>query len=253
MRKGLGFIPVGIVVALALMVTGASATNGGGRVATACSNVTVNGGRYVGKLTLRFGLIGRVSCNEAHSVVRAYYRKMAAGRCGAQNNFCNLQFIGGWDCSIFFAAETKETGGAIAGCARPGAKIRLYKAARPTGTHTTHLREFLSPDRKVWCVVEDRGCGTYPEPPTRSAEIDSRGNVTICSVPRLIYLPGAHVPQGCFQNWNSNAPILRYGQADLYGGIRCTSVHNGITCIKVSGAGQGKGFRINKDEAVEVG
>lgn len=65
--------------------------------------------------------------------------------------------------------------------------------------------------------------------------------------------PGGHVPLGCFQNWNKNAPILRYGQSDLYDGIRCTSTPNGITCTVVAGTGKGKGFRINKDEAVEVG
>jgi hypothetical protein len=74
-------------------------------------------------------------------VVRAYFSKMAAGDCGKLNNFCNLQFPGGWDCSIFFATESQETGGAIAGCARKtGAKIRLYKASRPTSTPgTRHL------------------------------------------------------------------------------------------------------------------
>jgi hypothetical protein len=103
-------------------------------------------------------------------------------------------------------------------------------------------------------VVEDRGCGTEPEPPTRSAEIDSSGNVTICSVPQLILPPSGHgPPAGCFQNWNKNAPILRYGQSDLYDGIRCASAPNGITCTVVMGAGKEKGFRINKDEAVEVG
>jgi hypothetical protein len=36
-------------------------------------------------------------------------------------------------------------------------------------------------------------------------------------------------------------------------GIRCTSAPNGITCVKVSGPGKGKGFRVNKDEAIRVG
>ncbi len=126
----------------------------------------------------------------------------------------------------------------------------------PTMSHphsTLHLREFLSPDRKVWCVVEDRGCGTYPQPPTRAAQIDRQGNVTLCDVPTLTYPPGGHVPLGCFQNWNNSAPILRYGQSDLYNGVLCTSATNGITCTVASGAGKGKGFRINKREAVKVG
>jgi hypothetical protein len=116
-----------------------------------------------------------------------------------------------------------------------------------------HLREFLSPDRSVWCVLEDRSCGTSPTPPTRSAQIDNHGKDTFCDVPELITPPGAHEPEGCFQNWNDDATVLPYGQSDLYDGLLCTSATNGITCIVDSGAGREKGFRINKSEAVEVG
>jgi hypothetical protein len=122
-----------------------------------------------------------------------------------------------------------------------------------------HLSQFLSPDRKVWCTVgtdmdvSGRSCGTYPEPPTRAAELDGDGNVRLCSVPRLIYPPGGHVPEGCFQNWNADAPILKYGQRTEQNDLSCTSATNGITCIKVAGTGKGKGFRINKDEVVEIG
>jgi hypothetical protein len=116
-----------------------------------------------------------------------------------------------------------------------------------------HLREFLSPDHSVWCVLEDRGCGTYPTPPTRSAEIDDQGGDTFCDVPELTTPPAGHEPEGCFQNWNGQATVLRYGQSDLYDGLLCKSATEGITCTLVSGAGEGKGFRINKSEAVEVG
>jgi hypothetical protein len=54
-RTGLRNLSVGIVVALALLAIGASAM-GSGKVAAACSNESVNGGKYVGKLTLRFVL-----------------------------------------------------------------------------------------------------------------------------------------------------------------------------------------------------
>jgi hypothetical protein len=53
MRRRLCFIPVGVIVALALMTTGALATGRGGTT-TACSNETL------GKQTMRFVLIGRV-------------------------------------------------------------------------------------------------------------------------------------------------------------------------------------------------
>jgi hypothetical protein len=115
------------------------------------------------------------------------------------------------------------------------------------------IPQFLSPDRSVWCVMEDRTCGTYPKPPTRSAEIDSQGNDTFCNVPELITPPGANEAEGCFQNWNSSAPVLAYGHSDLYNGLLCMSAADGITCTLDSGAGEGKGFRIDKSEMVEVG
>lgn len=115
------------------------------------------------------------------------------------------------------------------------------------------IPQFLSPDRSVWCVMEDRICGTYPKPPTRSAEIDSQGNDTFCNVPELITPPGTHEAEGCFQNWNASAPVLIYGHSDLYNGLLCTSATDGITCTLEAGAGAGKGFRIDRSEAVEVG
>jgi hypothetical protein len=259
MRIRLGVISVGIIVALALLASGAQAT-GGGRVASACSNETVNGGRYVGKLTIRLGLVGRVSCDEAHRVIRTYFREMSAGHCGVQNNFCDLVLPGGWGCSIFPAAEEKETSGAFVGCYEmaTGAKIRVYKVSRPKSKPgVLHLREFLSPDRRVWCQINNfspptAACGTHPEPPTHAAEVDGTGHVSLCSVPRLEYAPGAHVPNTCFQNWAEPA-VLHEGQKTELNGFRCSSAVNGITCTVVAGVGQGKGFRINRDEAVEVG
>ena len=121
---------------LALTSTGAQAT-GSARIATACSNETVNGGKYVevpelrGELTLRFVLIGSVTCDEAHRLVRAYFRKVAAGagQCGKQNSFCELQLAGGWDCFVVPAAQSQD--GAHADCARTGATIRLYRVPPP--------------------------------------------------------------------------------------------------------------------------
>jgi hypothetical protein len=122
---------------------------------------------------------------------------------------------------------------------------------------TLHVHEFLSPDRKVWCQINEFSppmvaCGTHPEPPTHAAEVNTAGHVSICSVPRLEYSPGAHVPNTCFQNW-AEPVMLGDGKQTELDGFRCSSATNGITCTVVAGAGKGKGFRVNKDEAVEVG
>ena len=201
----------------------------------------------------RVVLHGKVSCAEAIRTEHAYIRALREGRCPSR--ICSeVTFPGGWTCSSLSAAEEKEAGnGLTGGCERKGASFKVYKVTNHEGKPgTLHLREFLSPDREVWCT--GRTCGTYLEPPTRSAEIDSNGTVTICSVPQLVYPPGGHVPEGCaLQNWNADAPILKYGQRTEQYGLRCTSATNGITCTVVAGAGKGKGFRIDASEAVEVG
>ncbi len=137
-------------------------------------------------------------------------------------------------------------------------------SGKPVGSGTTapgprRLSDFLSLDHKVWCVfsefLREVNCGTEPEPPTRAARIDAHGRVSICSVLQLEIPPGGHVPLGCYQNWPSPAehtPVLRYGEQTVFGGFRCSSATNGITCIEVDGTAKGKGFRINKDEAVRV-
>lgn len=118
-----------------------------------------------------------------------------------------------------------------------------------------HLSGFLSPDKKVWCGIGTSAvsCGTYPEPPTRSGEVNAAGHVTICSVLHLEYPNGAHAPVGCYQNWDTSLPILQYGQETELEGFRCSSASDGITCVTVAGAGAGKGFRVSSTEAVEVG
>lgn len=114
------------------------------------------------------------------------------------------------------------------------------------------LSEFLSPDRDVWCET-GTFCGTGLGPGTTAssrvslATISSNGGVTLCA-----YEHDAS-PGYCLQNWNEKAPVLQYGQQAELNGVLCTSAPNGITCVKLAEPGKGKGFRINKSEAVEIG
>jgi hypothetical protein len=114
------------------------------------------------------------------------------------------------------------------------------------------LREFLSPDRDVWCETgtfcgTGQGPGTTPDSRVSLATISGDGGITICA-----YAHDA-APGECLQNWNEKAPVLQYGQQAELNGVLCTSATNGITCVKVVEPGKGKGFRINASEAVEVG
>ena len=242
-RAGVGFVVLVVCIVFAALGSSGSVS----QAATTCSNQTVDGGRFVGKLTLRVVLIGRVSCAKAHSLVRTYYRRMAAGDCEA-NNFCLLSFPGGWNCSIFSFGQSQTAGGAMAGCARGGAgpKIRLYKAR--SDRRTLHLAQFLSTDRQVWCVIGRASsfCAAGPPPTQRSAQppqygatLERDGSVTTCAVPT----PGATAT--CTQNWNAAAPVLPLGRRNQRGGVRCTARPTGITCKLMRGSGKGKGFWIS--------
>lgn len=130
----------------------------------------------------------------------------------------------------------------------------------PGESANTGPRSFLSPDRQVWCsfatYAGEVSCGTKPEPPTHSATLHANGSVDLCSVGEVEYPPGSHVPLGCYQNWplpSDHLPVLGYGRESSLGGFRCSSAPDGVTCIRAGGAGRGKGFRVNEDEAVQVG
>src|SRR5450755_1631096 len=118
----------GLLAALAPIATGAPAM-GGGRIATACSNETVNPG--FGNVSARFVLHGGVSCTEAHRMMRAYARAIADGRCTSE--ICTeVVFAGGWTCSATIPALQRPNR-PIWGCERSGASLDVYKATRQSG------------------------------------------------------------------------------------------------------------------------
>jgi len=112
--------------------------------------------------------------------------------------------------------------------------------------------DFLSPDKKVWCLLGAGAgfCGVggpSEDGGEFAATISRSGKVHLCSVS----VPS--LQESCFQNWDESSPVLRYGEETEAEGIRCSSAEDGITCIKVSGQGKGQGFRVSKDKAVRVG
>src|SRR5450755_2313331 len=119
-----GFIPVGIVV-LALAFSASAQATGGARIAAGCPNETVNG--VAGKVTLRFVLHGKVSCNKAHSLIRAYFRHVATGYCQNRGTACSFSFAG-WDCALHVVGEHDG----VAGCVRetPFATVTAYGVTR---------------------------------------------------------------------------------------------------------------------------
>jgi hypothetical protein len=217
----------------------------------ACPAETLNGGKYVGRQTLRFVLIREVSCAKAHSLIRALYNHVASGSC--EGNRCITELPRGWACGFFVGPESEELGNAVGGCFRSstGAKVRVYSA----------LEGFLSPNRKIWCSGGfSRLPGSPPEVgcvtsgavrPLLGGIVSADGAVTLCTeAPREV---GHPAPWGCYQNFDRSEPILPYGEAFEGGGFRCASGRDGITCTVVSGEHAGKGFRIDIDEIAEVG
>lgn len=236
-----------LVVCLALVALAPSASGG----APKCSNLTVSAGPSVGKLTVRLGLLGHVSCATAQRVVKRYFKRLNAGQCGELNNFCALTFPDGWSCSIFPAALEKSLGGAFVGCATSDTtKVRVFKAKRKTGT--LHLAQFLSPDQQVWCVLGSplsfcaSGAPADPPLPQYSARL-KRGKVTTCFVAK------PSLDASCVQNWNPEAKILRAGRRTQVDGVRCTASKTAITCKLVKGAHKGKGFSISATGVAKLG
>ncbi len=192
-----GFIPVGIVVALALAFTSAGAlATGGGRIAAACSNETVTG------VTLRFVLHG-VSCNKAHSLMRAYFRHATPGYCANRGTACSLSFAGGWDCARHVAGEHDG----VAGCVReaPFATVKVYTVTGRASTAAEPSSPSIADELTgvaATSAAAKRSCGTERvQPGTRSPTpglpvgipykiIVSRGSVSCRKARSLIKATG---------------------------------------------------------------
>jgi hypothetical protein len=160
----LGFIPVGMVVALVLAFTSANAlATGGGGIAAACSNETVTG------VTLRFVLHG-VSCNKAHSLIRAYFRHATPGYCANRGTACSLNFAGGWDCARHIAGEHDG----VAGCVRemPFATVKVYTIGGRASTAAEPSSPSIADELTGVAATSptaERSCGTERvQPGTRS-------------------------------------------------------------------------------------
>jgi hypothetical protein len=173
---------------------------------------------------------------EGDRLVRVYFHTMGTGGCGQLNNFCLLSFPGGWSCSIFSAGESQQAGGAMAGCARTGAKIRLFKARRTRSARTN--ASFRSPSRNISCEMTDdpRGssphvyCQSFAKP--HSVLMDVTGRLKICRGRLCLGDPGEHTP------------VLRYGKRVQVGRFTCRSRRSGVSCAVTK---TGMGFLIDRD------
>ena len=129
-----------------------------------------------------------------------------------------------------------------------------------TGRHgktPVHLSEFLSPDRKIWCVlndspgVRDAACfydaNRFPEGQEYSAYLRPNGQLDTCA-----WQPTQSGLEACVQNWDPSAPVLMSGQVDVIYQYRCQATRTAITCMVDTGKGKGKGFTITDTGATPI-
>jgi hypothetical protein len=154
--------------------------------------------------------------------------------------------------ALVFATTASAVDGSHLDTGR-GLAIAFLPAA--TASRTLHVEEFGSPDRKLQCAIEGLPpaalCSSAGTPDERGI-VKPDGTVSVC---HKVPVRGGCCPAtvGCIIDYfATSVPILHYGQTTEYGGFRCTSAANGITCVVVVGPGEGKGFRINTRESVVV-
>jgi hypothetical protein len=215
-----------------------------GSNATACSKETVSD--FGKPTTLRFVLHG-VSCSKAHALIRTYFRTATTQSCRNHGTVCILDFPGGWSCSFIIATE----GPGLAGCVRSQSeRFKVFRVTRHTRGSPHHLAAFLSPDRKIWCLLNDDPgfraaiCFYEANPGTAtqeySASVNPNGQLDTCA-----WQPPQSGLNACVQNWDSSAPVLRSGRVDALYQYRCGATSTAITCTVDTGKGKGKGFTIS--------
>lgn len=118
------------------------------------------------------------------------------------------------------------------------------------GPAPAHLSSFLSPDRKIWCLLQDEQSYTAADcffaadrsagGQEYSAMLQPDGQLSTCA-----WQPSQPGVQACDQNWDPSAPVLKSGKVDMIYQYRCQAASTGITCTVDTGAAKGKGFTIS--------
>jgi hypothetical protein len=165
-----------------------------------------------------------------------------------------VTFPGGWTCSTASSVELKE-GAATAGCNRRGASFRVYKASPGGPPDAEQSVQFRSADNQIWCGANVAGPGTRffcasPRGGTGSSQhsaiLYKDGHAKLCNV------AVATLSTECYQNWGVDTPFLGLGKENYINGVLCKYRIAGMTCTLTSGPGKGRGFRINRNGAVQV-
>ena len=124
----------------------------------------------------------------------------------------------------------------------------------PVAGAPLHVSSFLSPDRKIWCVLEnspglrEADCLYAANPPTAgqnapgqeyAATLHQNGQLVTCA-----WQPSQPGVDACDQNWDPSATVLKSGEVDVIYQYRCQAASTAINCKVDTGTGTGKGFTI---------
>jgi hypothetical protein len=125
------------------------------------------------------------------------------------------------------------------------------------GTTPVHLSDFLSPDRKIWCLLNDSpgvreaacfyDANRFTGGQEYSAYLRPNGQLDTCA-----WQPTQSGLEACVQNWDPSAPVLKSGQVDVIYQYRCQATPTAITCMVDTGKGKGKGFTITDTGATPI-
>ena len=145
-------------------------------------------------------------------------------------------------------------GSAITACGRFGIPVAvsrdLHLPCLQTSGSQRSSSEFLSPDRKIWCLLNDapgvREADCFYDAnrlaggQEYAASLHANGQLTTCA-----WQPSQGGLYACVQNWDPSAPVLKSGQVDAIYQYRCQAAPTAITCTVDTGPGKGKGFTIS--------
>jgi hypothetical protein len=122
-----------------------------------------------------------------------------------------------------------------------GARVKPIGGATVAPPATLTSAMFFSPDRRVFCEMEDPATNGYyvycNASGLHAAGMGPDGVVLFCN-------------SGCLGFGAASTPTLAYGKQVTVGRFRCSSASTGITCVVIT---SGRGFLINNDQVVKVG
>lgn len=120
----------------------------------------------------------------------------------------------------------------------------------PVAGSPLHLSDFLSPDRKIWCVLDDSpglkfancfyDANRIAGGQEYAALLHPNGQLATCA-----WQPSQSGLDACVQNWDTSAPVLTSSRVDLIYQYRCQATSTTIRCTVDTGTGNGKGFTIS--------